>query len=424
MNQDGPIASNAPQRPSRVLIVEDNPGDVELVVRELKKARFDTETDHVSSESDFVERIRAEAYDLIIADYDLRGWTAIDAFERLKEAEVETPFVLLTGVLGNAAAAECLKKGVWDYVLKDHLAGLPLVVRRVWEEKRRRDERRSAELVLRESEARFRMLADAISTAIFIYEGSQCRYTNPAAENVTGYGSEELRTKNFLDLVHPEWRDVAIDKEMQWFSREELLNRQEIKILQKRGESRWLDITIGTIELEGRRARLITAIDITERKQMEEEIRELAFIDPLTGLGNYRRILDVMGREIERSRRTGRSFALVLFDLDDLKKINDSCGHLTGSRALCRLANILRVWSRAVDTSIRFGGDEFALLMPETDREGARSAAERIADQIRSDGESPPISASFGIAVFPKDGETIEEVFKSADQFLYKMKAT
>jgi integral membrane sensor domain MASE1 len=93
----------------------------------------------------------------------------------------------------------------------------------------------------------------------------------------------------------------------------------------------------------------------TERRQGEERIRSLAVTDPLTGLANYRKLVDVLDSEIRRFGRTSRTFAVLLLDLDGLKKINDRHGHLTGSRALCRLADILRVHCRDIDTAARYG---------------------------------------------------------------------
>jgi diguanylate cyclase (GGDEF)-like protein len=157
-------------------------------------------------------------------------------------------------------------------------------------------------------------------------------------------------------------------------------------------------------------------------RKAHDELAEKAISDPLTGLANYRHFVDVFEREADRSHRTGRPFALVLFDLDDLKKINDAHGHLVGTRALCRVGNTMRVYCRTIDTAVRYGGDEFALLLPETSLEGARQVARRIAAQVAGDGESPSIAVSFGIALCPKDGRTIEHVFGKADAGLYRMK--
>ena len=129
-----------------------------------------------------------------------------------------------------------------------------------------------------------------------------------------------------------------------------------------------------------------------------------------------------MENEIQRSRRTGRQFAVLLFDLDGLKKINDKYGHLTGSRAIKRLGNVLRNSSRAIDTPARFGGDEFALVLPEAGGHEAEQAASRICEQLALDGEEPFVSVSVGQAVYPADGTSIEQLLGAADSALYKMK--
>jgi diguanylate cyclase (GGDEF)-like protein len=167
---------------------------------------------------------------------------------------------------------------------------------------------------------------------------------------------------------------------------------------------------------------LALAAEISERKRADERVRELVVTDPLTGLANYRRLIDALESEIKRYGRSGRSFAVLLLDLDGLKKINDTHGHLVGSRALCRLAEILRAHCRQVDTPARYGGDEFAVVLPETGSTQAQQIAARMRERIASDGESPPISAAIGCAVFPEDGESIEKLLSAADQALYGMK--
>ena len=167
---------------------------------------------------------------------------------------------------------------------------------------------------------------------------------------------------------------------------------------------------------------LALAAEVTERKRADERVQQLVATDPLTGLANYRRLIEAIELEIKRHGRSGRPFAVLLFDLDGLKKINDAHGHLVGSRALCRLAEVLRAQSRQIDTPARFGGDEFAVVLPETTSEQARQIAARIRDRIASDGESPPISAAAGTAVFPDDGDSIDALLSAADRALYGMK--
>ena len=132
-----------------------------------------------------------------------------------------------------------------------------------------------------------------------------------------------------------------------------------------------------------------------------ESVRHLAVTDPLTGLANYRRLVDALDGEIQRSRRTGRRFSLLLFDLDGLKKVNDNYGHLVGSKALCRVANVLRVNSRSIDTAARYGGDEFALILPETGINAAQEVARR---HLRLQAWRETWRAALGRAYFRKRG--------------------
>ncbi len=119
------------------------------------------------------------------------------------------------------------------------------------------------------------------------------------------------------------------------------------------------------------------------------DIQQFAVTDPVTGLANFRQLAESLELEIQRTDRSGRPFALLLFDLDGLKKINDQCGHQEGTRALRRAADVLRLQSRGIDTAARHGGDEFALILPETTPQGAQEVLVRICDHVARDGQQP-----------------------------------
>jgi diguanylate cyclase len=167
---------------------------------------------------------------------------------------------------------------------------------------------------------------------------------------------------------------------------------------------------------------LVLAAVVAEHKRAEAQLHELATTDPLTGLANYRELLDALRFEIARSGRTGRKFAVLFLDMDGLKAINDEYGHLIGSRALCRVGDTLRRTCRAMDTSARYGGDEFAVILPETSRDGARAVLDRISERLALDTTKPAISVSGGVALYPDDGDTPTLLLRAADTALYAAK--
>ncbi|HEY2824141.1 MAG TPA: MASE1 domain-containing protein [Gemmatimonadales bacterium] len=168
---------------------------------------------------------------------------------------------------------------------------------------------------------------------------------------------------------------------------------------------------------------LALAAEVAERRSVEERLFQLSVSDAMTGISNYRHLIASLEREIERSRRTERAFSILFLDLDHLKKINDAHGHLVGSEALRRVARVLRRSSRAIDTVARFGGDEFAIVLPEADETAARMVMSRISTHLGNDETQPPIAVSAGVAVFPRDGKTLEELLGAADKALYRAKA-
>ncbi|HEY6945340.1 MAG TPA: MASE1 domain-containing protein [Candidatus Acidoferrum sp.] len=167
---------------------------------------------------------------------------------------------------------------------------------------------------------------------------------------------------------------------------------------------------------------LIFAVEVWERRRQEEQARRLSVTDPLTGLANYRLLLERIDAEIKRYGRTNKPFSVLLLDLDGLKKINDEYGHLVGSLAICRVAEVLHLSCRETDTAARYGGDEFALVLTESSAASAAVVAQRVSQRLSQDAEDPRLSVSIGVAEFPRDGDTIEHVLSAADQALYNDK--
>ena len=167
---------------------------------------------------------------------------------------------------------------------------------------------------------------------------------------------------------------------------------------------------------------LVLAAVVAAQREVQGTWRELAVTDPLTGLANHRQLVQALEAEIKRSRRTAQPLAVVLLDLDGLKQINDRHGHLAGSLAIRRVAEALLGSCRATDTAARFGGDEFALVLPETGEAAAWHVARGVVDRLATDAEKPNLSISVGVAVYPGHGETVEALLNAADVALYETK--
>lgn len=157
-----------------------------------------------------------------------------------------------------------------------------------------------------------------------------------------------------------------------------------------------------------------------------EALWTLARRDELTGVGNYRALHERLAEEISRHQRHAREFALVLLDLDGFKQINEDHGHLEGDRLLAEIGRALQEELRREDSVFRQGGDEFAVIVPEAGPEQAAEVAVRLCDRVRQRGfgsdESRPVSAAAGIAVFPTDGVSGEELLGCADLDLFAAK--
>jgi diguanylate cyclase (GGDEF)-like protein len=161
-----------------------------------------------------------------------------------------------------------------------------------------------------------------------------------------------------------------------------------------------------------------------------QETRLLSVTDALTGLGNLRHLRDALRLEVERASRFGRDVGVLVLDLDHFKAVNDRYGHRAGDAVLVEFARRVRGLVREVDRTFRQGGEEFVVMLPETDVAGSITVARRIRDEVRARpitvrgaGVSVPVTVSIGVAVFPRHGLTEVEVLQAADQALYVAKA-
>lgn len=201
------------------------------------------------------------------------------------------------------------------------------------------------------------------------------------------------------------------------------------EIRQSHDHIQFIDVTVSL--LEDRAHRVIGALaiirDISDRKRLESELERLAGVDPLTGIGNRRTFDEAVDQELRRRRRTGHPLSVALIDVDYLKQVNDRSGHSAGDLALQFLAQVMKRSARDIDTPSRIGGDEFALLLPDTGADAAVLALERIRRDLRrltdADERIRDISISVGIASASTEADGPDTLFRLADAALYEAKA-
>ena len=410
--------------PLHILFVHSHRADVERCLQELNKVHFAVSAEIVGAPEEFSERLGSHAYDLVVAEYPSPDWRETQALELLHLSKRQIPLIFVGGTMQPETVAEFITRGAYDCIEMGHIGHLPVAVHRALQEKALRDERDRAQNRLRHSEARYRALAGNLSYGICRCDrDGKFLEVNQAMVKMLGYASkEELLGVNLASglIQDPGKRAQLLGQPDRQGSVEPL------EIEWKRKDGTILKVRLDGHEVMSEQNKLeayeVITEDVTKQRQLEDHLRQQAARDPLTGLVNYRRLAEVLDMEIKRSVRTGREFALLLFDLDGLKQINDRYGHLTGSHALCRVADVLS-FCRDIDTAARYGGDEFAVVLPETGAEAANQVARRICDSIANDGMGPLLSVSIGVAVYPHDGERIEALLRKADVAMYAMKA-
>lgn len=285
---------------------------------------------------------------------------------------------------------------------------------------------------VRHSEDNFRLLFDGHPQPMFVWDLATLAFleVNDAATRLYGYSREEFLTMRIIDIRPAE--DVAAL--MEWVSgfgmRSGTRSAGRWKHRLKGGRVIDVEVTVQRLSFGGRSAVLSQAQDVTERNALVDQLQHQAFHDPLTSLPNRGLFCDRVEHARARSRRSKRPFAILLFDLDNFKAVNDSFGHIAGDELLLSVAVHLSECLRSGDTVARFGGDEFAILVEDI---SATSDASLVAERILAvlqepvkltGGREATVGASVGIAV-AGDGDGHDEVgelLRKADVAMYRAK--
>ena len=257
-------------------------------------------------------------------------------------------------------------------------------------------------------------------------------YFSPQWERMLGFGPNEVEpaVDTWVNLVHPEDIDGVMRDLGAHLDGQTVRYQREYRLKNRNDDFLWVHDRGKVVERDdhGWPLRVVGMVhDITDRKQLEQRLRDIAHRDELTGLPNRRAGYDFFERHHSLAQRKGHPLSICLFDVDYFKRINDNHGHLAGDRVLVELADLLTEGLRKSDVVCRWGGEEFLLLLPHTDRE----AAVKLADRLRRKVEATVgralgigVTMSGGVGAFPADASSIEDLVSKADDALYRAKAS
>ncbi len=301
-------------------------------------------------------------------------------------------------------------------------------------------ERVETEDALMRSQEKYRALVENMNEIVYsIDTQGNLTFVSPTVEAMTGYKPDEIGQKAFLEFVHPDDQEYVTQRFTDALQGGDLITDFRLicaddRIIHVRASSRLLYEGHNVIGMTGIMA------DITQQRKAEsalqhamEEVKALSVTDVLTGSYNRGFLNDQLPKEIARATRYSYPLSLIMCDLDHFKDVNDTYGHLAGDKILKRFVDIMkRMVRHNIDWVVRYGGEEFVIALPKTDKEGATALAKRISQKLRSkpitvEGREIKVTASFGVScITPQDGaEPISDrvLIKEADRLLYKAKS-
>ncbi|MCL7488374.1 MAG: diguanylate cyclase [Desulfobulbaceae bacterium] len=349
-----------------------------------------------------------EKFSLALIDLMLPDMPGLDVMARIKEISPLTETIILTGNASLDSAIEATGQGAFSYLLKPYqMDDLLLNIRHGVERQQAQEEIRRL--------ASFPRLTPI--PEIEVNSSGEVTYANPAAEKLF----PDLNTTflNSRAWSHPFLNGLSEFNEL-WQGEKQTDMISEVKIGTESGEATYELHTHYIQELDLIR---VYALDITDRKMAEEQIHLLATTDSLTGIANRREFTAMLEREVARVKRYGTPLSLVMFDLDYFKRVNDTFGHDVGDSVLLAVTGLVKKSIRTADAVARWGGEEFMVLMPESNIQAAEKASEKLRLAIAGHqfDTAGKLTASFGVAAF-EPHDDVNSLLKRADDALYRAK--
>lgn len=438
--------SSAPfptESPAHVLLVDDEPRILSSL-RELLKGRGFILTSAASG-SEAIRHLSQGPFDLVILNLQLPDIGGHEVMDFMNTWRTGANVIVSSGACGIESAIGAFKRGAYDYLRKPYTPEeLRKTVDNVLQQRRLQAENRHIARQLESSERKYRYLVDSSPDIIYMLDHKgRFTFVNDRVQQLLGFSGDELIGEHYSVLVHED--DVMRANYVFNGGRGDYRVPRNVELRLKSrhadGEARTFIHELMKIPFGGnekspeldlsRREQFGTygvARDISDRKRADELIAYQAYHDILTDLPNRVMFKDRLGMSVLQAKRNATDLALMFIDLDRFKLVNDTLGHAIGDELLQQTAARLKACLRRGDTLARLGGDEFTAILPAlNDRQDAVLIAEKFLACLRLPfqlaGQSVYISASIGIAIYPADGESIDELIRNSDIAMYHMKA-
>ena len=385
-------------------------------------------------------------FDLVLLDLRLPDMSGLEIMDVINYEGINADVIVMSGEAGIEAAIGALRRGACDYLRKP-CSGDELLkaVGNVLQRRRLELANKRIAAQLENSEKLYRYLVDSSPDIIYtLNDKGRFTFVNDRACQLLGFSRQELIGQHYSILVHEQDLERArfVFNERRIDERASRNVELRLKCHHGAGAERTFNNTLMTIslnsigmhvpDLEVKKLEFFgtygVARDITDRKRAEEAMSYQAYHDILTDLPNRMLFKDRLGLAVIQAKRRATELAVLFIDLDRFKLVNDTLGHVKGDELLQQVSLRLRQCLRGGDTLARQGGDEFTIVLPELrDRDQARASADKLLACLHQpfnlDGHEVHISASIGIAVYPGDGESIDELLRHADIAMYQVKA-